>query len=231
MHGEEPLNMNKWLADSKHDDDRRFQTLSQFLTNRRVLDFGCGAGGFLTKAQKLAKSVHGVELDKHAIDFLHKRFPISESLADLDGEWDLITLFHVLEHLKDPRSVLKKLSYFLAPGGKIIIEVPNSDDALIKLYNCDSFQNFIYWSQHLFLFNANTLSTVIKQSGLELEAIKCIQRYPLSNHLHWLSQNSPGGHEKWGFLNSKNLNEMYESQLASLGITDTIMAFATVPSE
>lgn len=58
-----------------------------------------------------------------------------------------------------------------------------------------------------------------------MEFIKHIQRYPLSNHLYWLSQGKPGGHVKWGeFLDSKTLSNAYEAQLASLGATDTLIA-------
>jgi hypothetical protein len=105
----------------------------------------------------------------------------------------------------------------------MIIEVPNSDDALLTLYENYAFQNFTYWSQHLFLFNAKNMTDLIKQAGLKLNWIKHIQRYPLSNHLYWLSKNKPGGHKKWSFLNNKKLNAEYENQLASIGKTDTII--------
>lgn len=65
--------------------------------------------------------------------------------------YDLITAFHVVEHLPDPRTTLKELSSLLSPEGYLIIEVPSSEDALITLYDCDAFQKFTYWSQHLYL--------------------------------------------------------------------------------
>lgn len=58
-----------------------------------------------------------------------------------------------------------------------------------------------------------------------MEFIKHIQRYPLSNHLYWLSKGKPAGHVKWGnFLDSEELSKAYENQLASLQATDTIIA-------
>ena len=69
----------------------------------------------------------------------------------------------------------------------MILEVPNSDDALLTLYESKDFQNFTYWSQHLFLFNTKTMAELIEQTGLKLNGIKHIQRYPLSNHMYWLS--------------------------------------------
>jgi hypothetical protein len=105
----------------------------------------------------------------------------------------------------------------------MIIEVPGSDDALLTLYENSAFQNFTYWSQHLFLFNAQTMAELVKQAGLKLNWIKRIQRYSLSNHLYWLAKSKSGGHQKWSFLNNDKLNAEYENQLASIGKTDTII--------
>ena len=112
--------------------------------------------------------------------------------------------------------------------GKLIIEVPNANDALLTIYQNEAFSNFTYWSCHLYLYTKHTLELLAKKAGLKVEFIKHIQRYPLSNHLHWLSKNKAGGHEKWGnFLDSKDLNQAYENQLATLGATDTLIACFT----
>jgi len=50
---------------------------------------------------------------------------------EIEEKFDVITLFHVLEHFDDPRAVLKQLKSMLAKGGIIVIEVPNADDALL----------------------------------------------------------------------------------------------------
>jgi len=103
--------------------------------------------------------------------------------------------------------------------------VPNSEDALLTLYESEPFSKFTYWSCHLFLFNARTLQDLVHQSGLKVEFIKHIQRYPLSNHLYWLSKNRAGGHQQWGsFLDSDALSVAYEESLASMGKTDTLIA-------
>ena len=61
MHGEEMPDIHAWLRETAWDDERRFQYLKSVLPNRRSLDFGCGAGGFLLKARELAAVAHGVE--------------------------------------------------------------------------------------------------------------------------------------------------------------------------
>ena len=49
-----------------------------------------------------------------------------------------------------------------------------------------------------------------------------LQRYPLCNHLYWLSQGKPGGHMRWANLDEKELNDAYEKKLVSMGIADTL---------
>ena len=106
-----------------------------------------------------------------------------------------------------------------------MIEVPSSEDALLTLYDSDMFQRFTYWSQHLFLFNAETLRILAAQAGLRVVSIQQFQRYPLSNHLHWLSRNLPGGHQHWSFLDTPALTEAYAASLAAVGKCDTIIAY------
>ncbi len=50
-----------------------------------------------------------------------------------------------------------------------------------------------------------------------------VQRYPLENHLYWLSQGKPGGHFRWSFMESDALNRQYGAMLANLGVADTII--------
>lgn len=157
-------------------------------------------------------------------DYWGDRLSIVQSIEEGAGEYDLITAFHVIEHLPDPRAMLTSLARFLTPNGQMIIEVPSSDDALLTLYDCDAFQRFTYWSQHLFLSNSATLEVLARQAGLRVVAVKHYQRYPLSNHLHWLSRMEPGGHQRWAFLDTPELTSAYASALAALGKTDTLIA-------
>ena len=52
------------------------------------------------------------------------------------------------------------------------------------------------------------------------------QRYPLSNHLYWLSQGKPNGHKIWDDFNDKVLDTHYSDQLKKLNLTDTLIAIA-----
>ncbi len=224
MHGDGLPSVESWLRETEQDDRRRFEMLKTAIFNRKVLDFGCGAAGFLQMAKSLAAEVAGVEPERRVREYWRDKLTLKSKLDDA-AVYDLITAFHVVEHLPDPRLVLTELAARLNDGGRLVIEVPCSEDALLTLYDCDSFQRFTYWSQHLFLFNSETLRRLARQAGLVVVSIQQFQRYPLSNHLHWLSRNQPGGHRNWSFLDTPALNQAYAAALGAIGKTDTLIAY------
>ncbi len=222
------LSVQTWLRQTHGDDKRRLELVREMITDKNVLDFGSGIGGFLSLAKEHASYVCGIELDKrvtaHYVDIGVK---LVDDIGLLqDDFFDVITAFHVVEHLDDPVVILQQLLTKLKRGGRMIVEVPNSNDALLTLYRSKHFMNFTYWSPHLFLFNGETIKRLFEKiNDCKLEFVKYIQRYPLSNHLYWLSQGQPGGHQVWGgLLDSPQLHKEYETSLASLGLTDTVLA-------
>ena len=228
MHGDDLPSVKSWAQGAERDDERRFNLLKDTIVNAKIMDFGCGASGFISKAESLARKVVGVEPEQRVHEYWKDRLEIYISLKEVDDDFDLITAFHVVEHLPDPIAILKSLAKCIKKGGRIVIEVPNSNDALLTLYDSNSFQNFTYWSQHLFLFNANNLQKLANQAGLRTVSIQQYQRYPLSNHLYWLSKNRGGGHIHWPFLDNPDLDNAYSASLASIGKCDTLIAYLEI---
>lgn len=231
MHDGE-VDIGSWAVDTAWDDDRRFGFLKTLMENRSVLDFGCGNGGFLLRAARTAKRVEGIELEQRLQPYFRQNgLTVHAAIDYVADTFDIITLFHVLEHIADPVDILGRLLKRLAPGGSMIVEVPNANDALLTVYENEAFSQFTYWSPHLFLYTNSTLEMLAKKAGLKVNYIRQVQRYPLSNHLHWLSRGKPGGHKTWSFLDSNELHAAYEKQLASIGCCDTIIASLSHLSE
>lgn len=210
------------------DEKRRIDFCKNFIKGKKILDFGCGMGDFLRDCSFDADEVCGIEPDFKAVKKLDKEgLKIFKRIEDIPAEkkFDIVTMFHVLEYLPDTISELKKLKNIIDDRGMLIIEVPNSEEALISLYNNKGFLNF-YWSCHLFLFNEKTLRDSLVKAGYIVQEIKQIQRYPLSNHLYWLANNKPGGHLLWKFMDSNTMNDEYANKLASIGKCDTLIATA-----
>ncbi len=225
-------NWKLYLKDCANDDARRSRWIRPVATSKSLLDLGCGAGGFLSRAKRFTKKCAGVEKDDSLRRAIQRHFSIRTypDIAEVDEKFDIITLFHVLEHFKDPKGVLIGLAKLLNKNGKIIIEVPNSNDALLSLYKSKAFSEFTFWKCHLYLFNDSNLRRLLRKAGLHVNSIVQIQRYPLSNHLYWLSKGKPGGHKIWNFMDDKELTRKYECQLAKIDACDTLMAVVSKSS-
>ncbi|MFG5101130.1 class I SAM-dependent methyltransferase [Campylobacter lari] len=211
---------------------KRFEILKHILIGKEVLDFGSGHGQFLIMIKNIVKRCCGIEIEEQVKNiYKENQIELFASISDLQktgrflNGFDIVTSAHVMEHLRDPISVLRELKELIKDNGKIIIEVPNANDALLTIYQSNAFQNFSYQAGHLFLFNPNTLKILGEKAGLKVDFIKCIQRYPLSNTLYWLANGLPAGQKQWGgFIDNPILQNAYEQTLASLGATDTLIA-------
>ncbi|ETJ37884.1 Methyltransferase [human gut metagenome] len=220
------IDINKYREKTRNDDLRRVSMLSKEIMDKHILDFGCGNGGFIKYASEVAKSkkIKGVELEnKERYYLINEGFEIKKYISEYDERFDLITMFHVLEHLVDPICILKQLANYLNDDGEIIIEVPNADEALIKLYNLKEFKDFTYWSFHAFLYNIENIDKLIYKSGFRIKWKKQIQRYSLANHLYWLAHKKPNGHNNWIFLDDDEINKLYKQKLEKHNLCDTIM--------
>lgn len=214
---------DSWVQETKKDDDRRFASLKDLCYQKDVLDFGCGNGGFLNNMKSFASSISGVELDKSAREKLNlDGITVVDDIDKFDKQYDIITMFQVIEHLENPQLWLTKIHRKLREGGYLIIETPNANDALIQLYHSQAFRGFTFWSVHLMLYNSYNLEMLVNNLGFETINNGQIQRYPLSNHLFWLSNQKPGGHEKWDIFNGKVLNQEYEKALRIIDSCDTL---------
>ena len=210
-----------------HDNIRRSEDFGNYIKNKRWLDFGCGLGGMLNEIGCEAYSAVGLEPNKTRLKYSkQKGFKIFERIDQIkDNSLDVITLFHVLEHLLDPVKTLKLLKK-LDKNGIIIIEVPHARDALFTLFDCEKFKQFSFWSEHLVLHTKMSLKLILNASLFTNIKIQGYQRYSLSNHLYWLSKGEPGGHEKWSMIASKELDDAYYEKLESINRTDTLIAIA-----
>ena len=100
------------LYQGRNDDIRRKNTLLEYCKNKSVLDFGCGFGGFIKEISKTVKSVAGVELSACEREYLKKvGYRVEKNIDNYKEKFDVITLFHVFEHLLNPNFLLAQRNY------------------------------------------------------------------------------------------------------------------------
>lgn len=147
------------------DGSRRFQQFQDHLRGKRVCDFGAGEGDFIENCLQAGCAASGVEQGATTIDKLRARLadraPIAASLDDLDGAFDVITLFHVLEHIEDHLGALRRIGEALVEGGLLIIEVPHARDFLLCEMELAEFREFTFWSEHLILHTRESLLAAV----------------------------------------------------------------------
>lgn len=217
--------VENWLKNTYVDDKRRVEYLKELIKDKKVLDFGTGNGGFLIHSKSVAKMICGHEIDNSLTEHYAKHgLEVKNNLKNYENKFDVITMFHVLEHVENPLNVLQNLKKYLNKNGRLVIEVPNSNDALLTMYNSEAFKNFTYWSCHLYAYNISNLKIILKNAGYKIKTTEFIQRYPYTNHIGWLKDKKAGGHRVYktnGFVNS-----LYTCFLKLSHKTDTIIVIA-----
>jgi len=218
---------NQWEVSLPETKARVSRFLNLFTPESRILEIGCASGSFLFEAKGHVKSVTGIELTESFVEYAKGRgLNVKKTLDDLpDHAFDLIFMFHVLEHIDDPIAFLKGVGKKLAPGGKLIVEVPNVDDILVSVYKINGHLDFYWEVAHHYYFSKKSLSTVLERAGYSFEIIP-LQRYDLSNHLNWMLTGKPGGQGRFSTIFSPALLEEYETCLKEQFLCDTIYAVA-----
>jgi SAM-dependent methyltransferase len=216
------------LVDRFEDDERRKNQFLPLISNKKWLDVGSGAGGVLDLLGPFADKVISVEPQQLASESLkNEKYEVYADISQVPfDQFDVITLFHVFEHLKDPLDVLQRAYDKLAKGGRIIIEVPHANDFLFAFLDVEEFKQFTFWSEHLVLHNRGSLKAFLDKTNFRNIVINGFQRYNLANHLHWLKEKKPSGHIKWSMLSTDQLDAAYSNMLDNVDMTDTLIAIA-----
>ncbi|MGC4021992.1 MAG: class I SAM-dependent methyltransferase [Cyclobacteriaceae bacterium] len=139
---------------------------------KSILDFGCGTGEFLNEMRSNEWSISGIELSDLArakAEQLNQK-KIYPNLSEIGNEkFDVITLWHVLEHLHDLNDTLDKLKKLMKDTSTLIIAVPNHES-----HDAIHYQSF--WAgydvpRHLWHFSKKSMDELLKKNGFKLTEV------------------------------------------------------------
>jgi 2-polyprenyl-3-methyl-5-hydroxy-6-metoxy-1,4-benzoquinol methylase len=197
------------------------------IQDKKILDYGCGPGGFLEAAQPVFTDLYGFDLNSKYCK-IHNRmgWKCYSSLELIPKDINVITLFHVLEHVKKPWALLNDLSLQFPECEYYVIEVPNTTEALMGYFRIEAYAKNHYNREHIWYFSNETLEKVIKRAGLKTVVNTQLQRYSLANHLGWLKDGKGGGQYIWEEFNEYELNRLYEKVLCSNSLGDSVFIIA-----
>ncbi|MAB77968.1 MAG: hypothetical protein CMJ89_01325 [Planctomycetes bacterium] len=133
---------------------------------RRILDLGCGLGGFLDGLSEIGERVYPSDISAESLIFCRERghdgavVSNGYKLPYANSSLDLVCLFDTIEHIPDDARVMQEVERILRPGGRVLITVP----AYQFLY-----ANNDRVAQHCRRYNRHNLRRVIEQAGIQVE--------------------------------------------------------------
>ena len=151
----------------------RIMKIKKYKKGGRILDVGCGQGGFLNTMLKDGWEIYGVELSKDACDFARETYGLNEinncdllSLDFPDNFFDVITLWHVLEHLGNPKDTLKMIYKILKEDGLLIVESPNFCSIQSRFFKDKWFS--LDLPRHLYQFSPKILKKYLNETNFKI---------------------------------------------------------------
>ena len=152
---------------------RKLTLINSFpVSGKTILDVGCGTGDFLQTAKNNSWNVYGIEPNEKARAIANSKtknqvFDTNTLQEFESGTFDVITLWHVLEHLPNLEIEIQNLNRLLKPNGRLVIAVPNFKSYDAKHYNA-------FWAaydvpRHLWHFSQTSISKLFSKHNLEIE--------------------------------------------------------------
>ena len=151
---------------------KRLREIRQYVDAGMLLDVGCGAGFFLKLAADNGFRTKGVELSQYAADYARTTMGLDVfhgELADAQFEpeqFDVVTLWHVIEHVHDPKRFLQRINKLLKPGGFLALEVPNIGSIGARIAGMD--WEMLAPREHFYYFTKATIIRLLRDAGFQM---------------------------------------------------------------
>jgi 2-polyprenyl-3-methyl-5-hydroxy-6-metoxy-1,4-benzoquinol methylase len=142
----------------------------------RLLDIGPNIGTCLEVARQAGWETQGIEINAEAARYCREQRGLNVIAGQLEartfpkGHFDLVLMGDVIEHLPNPLAVMKIVQGILKPGGLVIISTPNIASFAGRMLQ-------IKPEEHLYYFSPPTMTALLAKAGLEVVAIKPLDRY------------------------------------------------------
>jgi 2-polyprenyl-3-methyl-5-hydroxy-6-metoxy-1,4-benzoquinol methylase len=158
----------------------KLQKILKLKETGRILDIGCGTGEFLNIMQQTGWETFGVEKDQAAVDFASSAYKLNIKAGELADagfgakQFDVITMWHVLEHVYFPVVEMERIRNLLKNDGILLIALPNIASPDAQFYR----QNWVALDapRHLTHFTKKNMEDLCKRTGFEiLETAQLIQ--------------------------------------------------------
>jgi SAM-dependent methyltransferase len=161
----------------------------------RLLDFGCGGGRFLEQMRALGWKVTGIDICTDAVQRLREERGLAAFAGSLPHpalrprSFEVVTMWHSLEHVHQPRQVLRAAHDLLIPGGKLIVAVPNIDSLPFDWFGPDWYG--LDLPRHLTHFSPDTLRDMLQSCGFAADPPRMLRHSAWLRHSAALTNGRP----------------------------------------
>jgi SAM-dependent methyltransferase len=162
---------------------RRLEAIERHRRGGKLLDVGCAAGFFLDEARRRGWETIGVEVSRFASEYARRELHLDVFTGPLeaaklpDQEFDVVVLYFVLEHLRDPLALLREVGRVLQVGGLLSVAVPNIAGLYFRLNKEAWIAERVRHQSHFYEFSPRTLRRMLGQAGLRVAALTSEGRY------------------------------------------------------
>jgi len=140
-----------------------------------LLDIGCGAGFFLNSAKERGWNCYGMEILFEYVKFAQENFALEnihlesldESITFEPNTFDVITLWDLIEHLRNPLESLKKIHQIMKPGGLLVMWTPNVKNSIFLKEKWTGYRII----QHFYFFSGESLTNLLEKAGFKIVSL------------------------------------------------------------
>jgi SAM-dependent methyltransferase len=157
-----------WIRDKNSQNKRRL--IEQYKMQAKILDIGCGTGEFLLEMKKHNWDVTGMETAPEALNRAQEKdLIIFDALQKIPGNFEVISMWHVMEHIYQIADLFEQIKRLLAAGGILILTVPNINSFEAGYYK----NNWVALDapRHLYHFRPVDIEKLLHMNGFEITKI------------------------------------------------------------
>ena len=199
----------------------------------RLLDFGCGGGSYMKRMADQGWTVTGLDAAVGAVRHIQEELGLRALVGSLPhpnlrpASFDVVTMWHSIEHVHQPLAIVREAFRLLIPGGKIVVACPNIDSWAFRTFGPRWFG--LDLPRHLTHFTPHTLRAMLTAGGFLVESVRPIR------HSDWIRSSArlaerKGGATPWQkALVWKPLAKLAALATYAANSCDCMMAVATRP--
>ena len=231
--GTAPESVDQWRLDF---------SLPYLAKDQVVIEVGSAAGEFLNLVKPHVDTVTGCDLNSAQCARAEEKFSIKSYSADVrdlefTNHFDVVFMFQIFEHIWTPHDFLQDIREKVKDGGLLILDIPNLNDAMYRLYQLPLIRDKFYFKeQHPMNYTVGALTKVMDANGFETVDVRLVQEYSVTNHLNWIYKNKGNASFEEGMKPQfdnvdtdtqykeiwAKMDQYYKQLLTEAGYSDTI---------